>query len=114
MANRFKKYLNDAGIGTGEVKSLVLGNNYTGVAYCLIKNGICTVSIEITPKSTITSQEVILRDLPTPLRNTTIYLSLQAGNKNYSAVISSGNLEMYFPSTSEPARIDCMFTYVIN
>lgn len=75
-----------------------------------VRNGLVTVTLESTPNSNVATGDVVLYGLPKPPSDLILCLTTATGN--YNAVIKkSGQLEIYFPGFTTPARIDTIFTY---
>ena len=95
-------------------KELPLGSNYFGSVRAIIGRGMCTVTIEVTPINDFTNGEIICTGLPKPARGNILYLSLAAGEYNYSALLRDDTLSMYFLSSTEKNRVDTTFSYLID
>lgn len=84
-------------------------NTHGGVDY-RVKNGFCTVSMEVTPTEALSHTDIVCSGLPKP--PSAVILCLTAVDGNYPAKLSEdGILSIYYPTLTTPVRIDCSFTY---
>ncbi|WP_342756716.1 hypothetical protein [Kineothrix sedimenti] len=84
-------------------------NAHGSVGY-RVKNGFCTVSMEVTPTEALSHTDIVCSGLPKP--PSLHYMCLTAVDGNYPAELSAdGTLRIYFPTFTTPSRIDFSFTY---
>lgn len=88
----------------------------TGSAFAHVKNGVCYVTIELTPSAAVVNDDIVLTGLPKQNINQNLYLNLPLANGySYSAAIKlDGKLVIYYPHYTTVERIDTYFSYLIN
>lgn len=87
----------------------------TGTSFCIVRAGICFLTLETTPVEAVKQGDIVVTGLPRPSYHTYVSLPLTNGNC-YSAQINagSGNLVIYYPSYVTASRIDVTLAYPVN
>lgn len=96
--------------------SCVKGEKFkTGTGFCIVRAGICFLTLETTPVEEVKHGDIVVTGLPRPSYHTYVSLPLANGNC-YSAQINaaSGNLVIYYPSYVTASRIDVTLSYPVS
>lgn len=93
--------------------TLAKGEKFSSAAISAFKVGkIIFVSIEGTPSSAITTNDIVASGLPVPkFKNYPV--SIGTKDQNYSAVVDeNGNIRIWYPGYTTVTRIECTVVYI--
>ena len=89
------------------------GGKFSDALICAFSVGkIIFVSIEGTPSSAITTNDIVASGLPVP-KFENYPLSIGTKDQNYSAVVDeNGNIKIWYPGYTTATRIECTVVYI--